>query len=292
LSNALFNDTIDRKLLDMENMFRAIVEKSLSSMLDKPVPVRLTGPKEFEFKEFKGQIAGEVVFAALTATEGGPGKILYAMTKETAGVLGDLLLMGEGNQAFSYEEHMEPVRDFLRESMAAFSSELGLEIGHRVSFEDIKVSLVDLTPADFVGIGWIMTTLEIGLDSPQVMHRIVSMDFCSACFPEAEHAADVHEPVHAPEPEDFNPNPEMALVLDIELPISIELGRTSMLIRDIVKMAPGSIVELDKLSGEPVDLLVNSRLFARGEVVVVDENFAVRITELVTPADHHRMRSN
>jgi flagellar motor switch protein FliN len=84
----------------------------------------------------------------------------------------------------------------------------------------------------------------------------------------------------------------MGLVLDIDLPISIELGRTTMLIRDIVRLAPGSIVELDKLSGEPVDLLVNGKMFARGEVVVVDENFAIRITDLVTPAEYSRARSN
>jgi flagellar motor switch protein FliN/FliY len=84
----------------------------------------------------------------------------------------------------------------------------------------------------------------------------------------------------------------MGMVLDIELPISIELGRTSMLIRDIVKLAPGSVVELEKLSGEPVDLFVNGRLFARGEVVVVDENFGVRITGLVTPNENNRARRN
>jgi flagellar motor switch protein FliN/FliY len=283
---------MDRKLEGMEDRFRTILEKSLSSTLDRPVTVRVRGPLPFDYKDFKAQIAGEVVFAMLTATEGGPGKILYAMSKECAGMLGDLLLMGDGTPPFSYEEHMEPLRDFLRESMAAFSSELGLEIGHRVAFDDIKVSLVDLTPQDFVGTGWVISHLELGLDTPQVLHRIISMDFCTACYPEAEKAGEASDPVQVEEPDSFSHNSEMALVLDIELPISIELGRTSMLIRDIVKLAPGSIVELDKLSGEPVDLFVNNRLFARGEVVVVDENFAVRLTELVTPPEYSRMRSN
>ncbi len=78
------------------------------------------------------------------------------------------------------------------------------------------------------------------------------------------------------------------LLMDLELPVIIELGRTSMLIRDILQLGPGSIVELSKLSGEPVDLYVNDRKFARGEVVVIDENFGIRITELVGIEDRIR----
>ena len=69
--------------------------------------------------------------------------------------------------------------------------------------------------------------------------------------------------------------------MDLELPIAIELGRTRMLIRDLVRLGAGSIIELNKLSGEPVDLYVNEKKFARGEVVVIDENFGVRITEIL-----------
>jgi flagellar motor switch protein FliN len=70
-------------------------------------------------------------------------------------------------------------------------------------------------------------------------------------------------------------------VLDLRLPIVIELGRTHMLIKDIVELAPGSVIELNKLVGEPVDLYVNGKRFAQGEVVVIDENFGVRVTDLV-----------
>ena len=70
-------------------------------------------------------------------------------------------------------------------------------------------------------------------------------------------------------------------MLGIHLPVVIELGRTRMLIKEIIDLAPGAIIELDKLTGEPVELYVNGKKFALGEVVVVDENFGVRITELV-----------
>lgn len=75
------------------------------------------------------------------------------------------------------------------------------------------------------------------------------------------------------------------LLMDVDLPVSIELGRTRMNVSDILALGPGSVVELDKLVGEPVDLLVNSKCVARGEVVVVDENFGLRITQLVSPEE-------
>lgn len=75
------------------------------------------------------------------------------------------------------------------------------------------------------------------------------------------------------------------LLMDVDLPISIELGRTKMPIADILALGPGSVVELNKLAGEPVDLLVNQKVVAKGEVVVVDENFGLRITQLMTPEE-------
>jgi flagellar motor switch protein FliN len=75
------------------------------------------------------------------------------------------------------------------------------------------------------------------------------------------------------------------ILMDVKLPVAIELGRTEMTIRDILGLSAGSVVELNKLAGEPVDLLVNNKTVARGEVVVVDENFGLRVTSLISPED-------
>ena len=75
----------------------------------------------------------------------------------------------------------------------------------------------------------------------------------------------------------------LQLLLDVPLQITAELGRATMKIEDVLKLGPGSIIELNKLAGEPVDLLVNGKLIAQGEVVVVDENFGVRITSILGP---------
>ena len=89
----------------------------------------------------------------------------------------------------------------------------------------------------------------------------------------------------SPTPGAARPSQNIDLLLDVKLPIAIELGRTEMPISEILALGPGSVVELDKLAGEPVDLLVNGKIVARGEVVVVDENFGVRITMLMSPQE-------
>ena len=77
-------------------------------------------------------------------------------------------------------------------------------------------------------------------------------------------------------------NRSLDLIMDVQMRVSVELGRSSMPVEDILALGPGSVVELNKLAGEPVDILVNDHLIARGEVVVVDENFGVRVTEIVS----------
>lgn len=80
-------------------------------------------------------------------------------------------------------------------------------------------------------------------------------------------------------------NPTLQLLYDLSLPVSIELGRTSMLIKDIVRLGRGSVIEFEKLVSEPVDVLVNGKKVAEGEVVVIDKHFGIRITTLVDPAE-------
>ena len=84
-------------------------------------------------------------------------------------------------------------------------------------------------------------------------------------------------------------NKALDLLMDIELPIVIELGRSQMSLKRILELGPGAIVEMDRLAGEPVDILINGKVVARGEVVVVDENFGVRILSLVSPEERLKL---
>lgn len=80
-------------------------------------------------------------------------------------------------------------------------------------------------------------------------------------------------------------NRSIEFLLDIPLDVSVELGRCRMLINDLLKLSQGAVIELSKLAGEPLDILVNSKLIARGEAVVVNEKFGVRLTDVISPLE-------
>jgi flagellar motor switch protein FliN/FliY len=78
---------------------------------------------------------------------------------------------------------------------------------------------------------------------------------------------------------------KLDMLLDVPLDLSVELGRARMSIQDLLNLSPGSVIELDKVAGEPLDFMVNGRLVARGEAVVVNDKFGVRITDIVSPSE-------
>ena len=80
-------------------------------------------------------------------------------------------------------------------------------------------------------------------------------------------------------------NSDIDMIMDIPVQLSVELGRTRLTIKNILQLGQGSVVELDGLAGEPMDIFVNGYLIAQGEVVVVDEKYGIRVTDIVTPSD-------
>lgn len=102
----------------------------------------------------------------------------------------------------------------------------------------------------------------------------VPVDVQPASFSEFEH-------VSSPQGDSRN----LDMPLDIPLQVTVELGRTKRTVQEILALSSGSIIELDKLAGEPVDILINSKLIAKGEVVVIDENFGVRVTDIISQRD-------
>ncbi|MBL8065374.1 MAG: flagellar motor switch protein FliN [Chthonomonadaceae bacterium] len=139
--------------------------------------------------------------------------------------------------------------------------------------EDIRVN-IEIKVDDVVGVvTWIMDS--------ETAHYICGIDFVESTGP-FESLANVHQNQISG---DLAIDESLAVVMDIPLEVSVELGRVKMHIRDVVELGAGSIVEIDKAAGEPVDVYVNGRLVARGEVVVIDDNFGVRLTEILSIQD-------
>ena len=99
-----------------------------------------------------------------------------------------------------------------------------------------------------------------------------------ADFEELEQSGDA-KPVAPPKDVDLN------LILDVDITLELEVGRTNMSVRDLLQLNQGSVVELDRLAGEPLDVLVNGTLVAHGDVVVVNNNYGIRLTDVISPSE-------
>ena len=95
--------------------------------------------------------------------------------------------------------------------------------------------------------------------------------------------ASLFKPLSAPQP--TAAARELEMIMDIPVKLSVELGRTRITIKQLLELAQGSVLALDGLAGEPMDILINSYLIAQGEVVVVDDKYGIRITEIITPSE-------
>ena len=103
--------------------------------------------------------------------------------------------------------------------------------------------------------------------------------------PEANTTGQSKEPVADVNPTGAGSSVNMEFLLDIPLEVTVELGRTKMLINDMLKLGQGSVIELSKLAGESLEILANQKPIARGEVVVVNEKYGVRLTEVISPME-------
>jgi len=290
MSKVLFNETIDEKLREVEDIFRQSLEGVLSRALNKPCQVTLEEAQVFNFRTVKGLFPEQVVYVS-ALLEGPAGELKFLMEPSTAAFIGDLMMTGDGSAAFSAEEHLDAVRELVSQILGDYTTALSSYLEQRIVLSEVRAALLDLSPSDFAENNWVSSSYKIALEGERLLLKIMSHSMIHSLVagsesPSPQEIKEKKKIAAAPDLELQNANPvtrDMALLLDIELPVAIELGRTSLLIREILKLGPGSILELDKLSGEPVDIYINDKRFAQGEVVVIDENFGVRITELLRP---------
>jgi flagellar motor switch protein FliN len=196
------------------------------------------------------------------------------------------ILLGEAPESAPQApgpEDEDALRELANQAASGLATALGEVLGKSVSFEAPAVEWVAgggaglPAWADAIGLGM---DLAVGGEAAEGI-LVVPRAAVAQAPPKPIEAA---LPPLSESPSRKNGN-GMDLLLDISLPVTVELGRTRMMIRDILHLAPGSVLELDKLAGEPVDILVNDKSIARGEVVVIDEAFGVRLTSIVTPSE-------
>ncbi len=155
----------------------------------------------------------------------------------------------------------------------------------------IRTPVLEVNGRESIGQNTIHQERVDGLGASLESSNRYQLDSSANSYPDPKTV--VQMPLKRPEFVDFSEEMQisgtsprnLSLLLDVPLHVTVELGRAKKAIRDILELTPGAILELDKLAGEPVDILVNNKRIAIGEVVVIDENFGVRVTDIISPTD-------
>jgi flagellar motor switch protein FliN/FliY len=251
-------------------------------------------------------------------------KGLYCIIdKNTVALLCDLMMMGDGSSSYS-EDHKDAISELFSQILGSYTTALGQKINEQISTDKIEalncyydnlpfspeqadMCLININIAAFGAKEFIIVLPQesseylcakfknIKTETEEIKETKVGLNQS-----ELQDLADVTstdklaEPIFTETPitsqsiKTSAPKENIDMLLDIELDVTIELGKANLSIKRILEMGPGSIIELDKMAGEPVDLLVNNKVVAKGEVVVVDENFGIRIVSLVSPEERIR----
>ncbi|MCL1946023.1 MAG: flagellar motor switch protein FliN [Chitinivibrionia bacterium] len=292
-------------LTNIINDYDGHVKSVFDTNLGREVTVEIEYVDTITASGIAEKIGTEYLIAEVPYSGGCEGSMRVLAAKSSFGSIVDFMLGGNGSGAYS-DDCKDAVSELFSQISGAFSTDLGGKIGKSVSagapaildnsgseaFEGdytgfCKVTISGIEPLtmlispDETLLDNLFTTFGGKKEEPAPVYPVSS----------GESADTSNRPGAMPLENAFSskaPKINVDMLLDIELEVAIELGRANVSIKRVLDLAPGALVELDKFAGEPIDLLVNSKVVAKGEVVVIDENFGVRIISLVSPEERIR----
>lgn len=281
-------------------------------------------PKEGALVDHAGITAlydATAVYAKVHYTKGMTGPMLFAMPLKEGTMLVDLMLGGDGAPSEELAgDSKDALAETINQSMGSANQALSDMAGETLSISNVEIlASTEVDPAkleELLGPGpFFDLPLETTQESLQALIHVLIPDLLAEQMKrklglgEAEAASEAPEPELASTHEPLAPQAPAAasapraaaspvvpmaapvdtgnldLLLDIELPLMVRMGQTEMPLGDLLKLTPGSILELNRAADAPVELLVNGKQIAKGEVVVIDGNFAFRITEIESTAN-------
>ena len=310
---------------EVGNICMSSAATTLSLLLSRPVQITTPLVEIVGADEVRAQFNAPAVIVSIDYTEGLDGRNVFLLSIRDASVVADLMMGGEGTASEELSElHTSAIAEAMNQMMGSASTAMAEMAGRRVDISAPQIQVLDLAvDASFEELGitsaMVRTSfqLRVGELLDTTLMQLMPIDFAHALVSglmqpaapaapapaapasaedDARHlhalpAPPVAQPVTFPSLDEVSANPggsDISLLLDVPLQVTVELGRTQLKIRNVLELVPGSIVELDKLAGEPVDVLVNGKQIARGEVVVIDEEFGVRITDVASHAKRLR----
>jgi len=265
----------------------------------------------FEYSDLASRLPPDSIFVKTSYTKGATGGIFFSMPLKESTILVDLMLGGDGTPSDSLAgDSKDALSETFNQVMGSANQTLSDQAGETLSIsalEILELGTIDtaalekgLGPGPFLtiplatsqealqtNINLIVSSLlyeqlkrKLGFEAPEATPL--------APAPVAQLASGSSQPMQQmTQTAVYESNVDtrnLDLLLDIELPVVVRMGHTEMPLGELLKLTPGSILELNRPADAPVDLLVNGKQIAKGEVVVVDGNFAFRITEIETPA--------
>jgi len=279
----------DRVSLFAEAFFEG-AGPALTTMLNRPISVAVLGVQDVTAAELQNRMPLPWVLLEVRYSRGLSGGHWLILGKSGALMLGHAMAgEGDGEALELQPSHEEAIRETANQVLGAASSALMPLIQRSISYEPATLQVVedtDALPPDLAAQPerlWLAQAEATGPDGFRVGFTLtVGSELAREIV---AIAAESEEPaVSQPARPEAAPS-GIDLILDVTLPVAVELGRARIQIQDVLKLAPGSIVELDKSAGDPVDILINGRPIAKGEVVVIDENFGVRLTSIITATE-------
>jgi len=223
-------------------------------------------------------------------TGGAAGSILFGLEPSEAVAMGHKLLAEAGLEGESDETSLETLGEVLAQTAGGLASSFVARLKKDVSAETLAKTAAP-TNADHILPYRLIASDGSVLRLWAVLEpNLVTTLTIQPPEPVAKNAAAIPAPPLPPTPAISGPNTRnLELLLDVELPVSVSFGRAQLQLKDVIKLTTGSIVELNRSVSEPVDIVVNNCVIARGEVVVIEGNFGVRIKQIVSKED--RLRS-
>ena len=277
---------------------------SLSSISNKDIDIKVGTSYISSLKDVTSQKQGEMVIVKIPYLTPSNSNVYYLLPKKDSLKIVNLISNDSDNlDDMSLHTISEAISQMVESSNSSINSEKGINLSHSeittsigiapdklnipdgqyvvidmsLNLEQTDSQILQLYPVSFV------SDIYTELDKPRE-----DLDNLDSLLNDGSNAEEMN--IKSPEFSPLKPsglsndsNKNMDLLLDIPMNVTVELGRCTKTIHEILSLGEGSIIELDKLAGESVDLLVNGKPIAKGEVVVIDENFGIRITDIVSP---------
>lgn len=308
-------------ILDLIRAQLSSASNTLATIVSKKVEITNPSIEVQSQSDIRKSLPVNAVQVRISYTEGLTGETLIVLRKSDASVIADLMMGQDGTSppVELNELYISAITESINQMHGASLNILNNKIGRIIRVSPPQTSIAN-TPAELMlpsGDKLVKITSSFSLEGliSSNIYQIYSLAFIKEiasiiAASEISYAQPQMPVAPMPAMPQFTQQPQVtahpvklpaldvsqlgvsqeqleniSLLMDVPLQLTVELGRTKMLVKEILSLGEGSIIELDKLAGEPVDLLVNNKLIAKGEVVVIDENFGVRVTDIVRPAE-------